>query len=63
MDQNLIDRYKSRMVEDCVYLNSINFSNQQCTIILKENIAEIDIDKALIYCITKFGYTTYIIAE
>lgn len=63
MDQNRIDRYKSRMIVDCTELFSINFSNQQCNIILKENITETDVDRAIIYCITKFGYETYLIEE
>ena len=63
MDQNRIDRYKSRMIVDCTELYSINFSNQQCNIVLKENITDLDFDRAIIYCITKFGFETYKIEE
>jgi hypothetical protein len=63
MDQNRINRYKSRMIVDCTELDSINFLNQECNFILKEHITQTDFDRAIIYCITKFGYKTYIIEE
>lgn len=63
MDQLRIERYKVRMLTECVDLNTINFSGQVCTITLKNNVSTEKINEAILYCITKFGFQTYKIEE
>lgn len=63
MDQLRIDRYTSRMLAECVELDSIIFNGQECVFKLKENLSSEKTNEAIIYCISKFGYITYKIEE
>lgn len=63
MDQLRVDRYKNRMAVDCPELDTIEFKGQECTLKLKGVLSSNDIDRAIIYCISKFGYLSYKIEE
>lgn len=63
MDANQIERYTSRILTDCVQLESISFVENKVVLIMKNNVSEADINNAIIYCINKFGFTSYKITE
>lgn len=63
LDQSRIDRYKDRMLLECIDLDTIEFNGQSCQIKLKENLSEDKINSALNYCILKFGFNSFTISE
>lgn len=63
MDQSRIDRYKDRMLSECIDLDTIEFIGQSCHIKLKENLNEDKINAAINYCILKFGFNSFTISE
>lgn len=63
MDDNRTERYSSRMVSECVELESISFDGNRVVLIMKEDISDETFHKAMIYCISKFGFATYKITE
>jgi hypothetical protein len=59
MDEMKKERYSVRMLNDCEALESIVFTDGICKLVLKENINADLIDRSLLYCISKFGFTNY----
>lgn len=63
MDEARVERYTERMLSECVELESITFNGNSCIMVMKNALTAEDIDKALNYCINKFGFVTYKITE
>lgn len=63
MDEARLERYTERMLSECIELESITFKGNSCVMVMKSTLSTEDIDKALNYCINKFGFVTYKITE
>jgi hypothetical protein len=52
-------RFEYRMKTECPSLETIVFIDNKCSFTLKNNLTQEDIDNAIIYCTTKFGFSSY----
>lgn len=59
MDDEKSDRYKSRLMSECIEIKDIKMKNGVCVIEFKKDTPQDRIDKILLYCVTKFDYTSY----
>lgn len=63
MDEARVERYTARMLSECIELESITFNGNSCRVVMKNALSTEDIEKALNYCINKFGFLSYNITE
>lgn len=63
IDPSSVDRIIFRFKTECPELESIQFDNGKCTFKLKNQLTDQEIDKAIKYCISRFGYQQYTISE
>lgn len=63
MDGLKIERFTNRMLSENEILDFLLITTNKCVFKVREDISNDDLDKTILYCISKFGYTTYQIKE
>ena len=59
MDSERIDRYKFRLMSECVEIKKVKINENSCTIEFKKDIPQDRISKILLYSITIFDFKSY----